>query len=78
MEVTEEMIKAVQEYQAAEYRRKADEEQRERLRKYQERIARIENQAKEGVRAVIPGLTDDQFATLADVFDTYFEEMWDR
>ena len=74
MEVTEEMIKAVQEYQAAEAKRKHDEYQAECSRK----LARIENRAKEGVRAVIPGLTDDQFDDLTAVFDTYFEEMWDR
>ena len=78
MEVTEEMIKAVQKYQAAEAKRKNDEYQAECSRRYRERMDRIENQAKKEARAVIPGLTDDQFDGLVAVFDTYFEEMWDR
>ena len=73
MEVTEEMIKAVREYDRAESRRKAQEAEQERRRKYQERKAAIRKEAMDEVRRHLPELTDEQFDDLADTFDTYCE-----
>lgn len=78
MEITPEMIKAVEAHQRAEAKRKHDEYQAECAKRYRENMERIENQAKQGVRAVFPDMTDEQFDELTDVFSTYFEEVWDR
>lgn len=74
MEVTGEMIRAVE----AHKRGKAREYEQECARRRREWTDRVENEAKQGARNILPGLTDDQFYELADVFSAYFEEMWDR
>lgn len=74
MEVTEEMIKAVDAYRAEQ----AKQRENEYWHKYRENVDRINRKGIEGVREVFPDVTEGQFRALVDVFADYYEEMWDR
>jgi hypothetical protein len=70
VEVTAEMIEAVDAYQKAENKRLADEYSRQA----RERWERIEREYREKARAVIPGMTEAQFNLLNTIFRDYHWE----
>lgn len=75
IEVTPEMISAVREHDKAEEARKQKEWQDERVRRYLEWEARIEREARDKARALLPDLTDAQYEVLKDIFCQYHDEM---
>lgn len=73
MEVTEEMIKAVTAHKVAQMRDARTKARQERLRKYGERADIIRADALRQARLTFPGMTEDQFEELEDVFRDYFD-----
>ena len=76
MDVTPEMIEAVEQHQRAERKRQEEEAREKRYREYKERLDRqlAEHLAK--AREIIPGMTEEQFDALTGVFADYMENAW--
>lgn len=71
MEVTQEMIDAVEAHKQAEAKRLSDEYDR-KWREYHERIDR---ELHEKVRALLPEVTDAQMDVLYGIYSDYFYEL---
>lgn len=75
MEITEEMVKAVMNHQAAERRRQEKERHEQEVRRLREARENIRADSMTEVKKIFPEVTDKQFEELSEIFDAHFRAM---